>query len=160
MKKSLNPNTGTAVFEFQGKELDINLAGMDSITLCHLALIGAHELLVKRRDPVKSWNDILNGRLKKQKTYPPMIHAVADAFSVSLSDAETFYKDLSREKKILLRKDSRIRKALIDHEETIELNLADLVEPESVEVVTVNQPDSPQPHRKKERKKKTTKKRS
>lgn len=157
MKKRIDANNGTATFVIGGQELDINLAGIDAHTYTYLALIGLHEMLVKRRHPAKSWQDIRNGILKKKKKVKPMVLAIADALDLSVDDAQMLYSGLSGSQKIELRKDHRVRKALIEREPAIEVDIeamiAEPVEVETIEIQTVNQPDSPQPHRKKAKKK-------
>lgn len=116
MKKSLDPHRLKAVFVINGQEMDVSLQGLDDKTIYHLALIGAHELLNKRKDPAKTWKEIRGGVLVKQKSYKPVIHAISKVMQSSLADAEEYYSLLNQKEKMQLREDTRIKAELLKFE--------------------------------------------
>jgi hypothetical protein len=127
MKKSINPNNGTALFNFHGKDLEISLAGMDNVTICYLALYGAHEILNKRVSPTQSWADIRNGKLHQDKKQPTIIKAIAQVHDITHKEAQDIWISLTAKEKRALRKDSRIKMAFITLGEQVEIDLPDFL---------------------------------
>lgn len=116
MKKLIDAKKGQAVYEFNGQTVNVNLAGLDMETFTYLALLGAHDILLRRKDPVKSWEEIANGKLARPRNYDPIIHALSTVYSLSLEDAAAMWEKLDRAGKLELRKDTRVKQALIDYE--------------------------------------------
>lgn len=130
MKISTNAAKGEAVFKYKrGKkahELSISLLGMDSTTISHLALHGLHEMLNSRVDPKASYQDIRNNKLSKPKDISLIVKAVAEVYEKTLKEAETFWNGLSPENKRILRKDTRIKMALLAMDKGVEVDIESL----------------------------------
>lgn len=129
MKKELNPKAGKAIFEYNGDDLEVSIQGMDMPTISYLALNGLHDILAKRKDPEKSYKDIRNGKLIKEKTYKPIVKALSDAFSIPHSEAQDMWDALSREQKMELRQDTRVKTALLSYEPDRIVDVASMLQP-------------------------------
>lgn len=132
-KKSINARKGTAVFTINDEDMAISLQGLDMVTLYYLALIGAHEVLVKRKDPKKTWKDVLHGNLVKEKEYKPIIHAVSKVYGLSLEDAELAYSELNQQEKMQLREDNRIKAELLQLEPVKTFDFAGVLETKEIQ---------------------------
>ena len=67
MKKQFNVKEGKAKLIWKDKDLDIDLAGLPMSILTRLALEGAASILMLRRDPLKTWKEILKGQFEHKK---------------------------------------------------------------------------------------------
>lgn len=128
MKKEIDAKNARAVFTIKGEDIPISLVGVSPNTLMYLAIIGAHELLVKRVNPKQAWADIVNGKLHREKKYPPIIHALQSVYGGALSEAAEFWAGLSADNKLKVRKDKRVKIALLEHSDGELVELSELEE--------------------------------
>ena len=129
MKKSIDIKLGKAVFCFNGEDIEVSLNGITKNTYTHLALIGIHELLSKRKYPGRAWRKIKTGHIGHAKTKPVslIIHAVGHVYGKDLKQSQDFYKTLNKSQKMKLRSDTRIKLFLAEQEQEKKIELSDLV---------------------------------
>ncbi|KKL55289.1 hypothetical protein LCGC14_2256920 [marine sediment metagenome] len=129
MKKSIDIKLGKAIFCFNGKDIEVSLNGITKNTYTHLALIGIHELLSKRKDPGKAWRKIKTGQIghAKTKPIPLIIRAVAHVYGKDIKQSQDFYSILDKKQKMKLRNDTRIKRFLAENEKETTIELSELV---------------------------------
>lgn len=134
MKISSNPTKGEAAFKFNRSkkkndfvEFDVSLKGLDNTTIYHLALHGLHRILNYCVDPKASYHQIRDGKLAKPKEVPLITRAIAEVYKKTESEAKDFWNELTPESKRLLRKDARLKMALIAlDEDVVEIDINSL----------------------------------
>lgn len=90
--------------------------GLPYNVMLKLAMIGAGSLLCKTEDPLLLWEKIRQNRFGRKRTYanmPKVVYAYARLCSMSLENAVSEWKKMTKEERDLLKNNIEIKKVLL-----------------------------------------------
>lgn len=121
--RTYDAETGIATLTYaDGKRIDLVVQGLPLPVLMQLAMVGAAELVSRRREPESAWAEIQAGKHgePRRKRYPLTVQAIAQVAGLSLPDAQAKYSALPiAERRTLAREPAITQAALVIRHSTI-----------------------------------------
>lgn len=111
--RTFDAESGTVTMTMPGGErLTMAMIGLEVPVLYRLAMVGAVQLVQKRRNPAKAWALIqqgIFGRDTRGRRIPLAVRALAVLRKVSNEDAYLLWRKLSRDERQKVKRDAAIR---------------------------------------------------